>query len=1069
MRHLSGLFLVLVITLLQACGGASNRDQLAAQTPTTPPTPATLFTTAPSSITFLSGAASGAYTISGGAAPYAASSSNAAVAAVSVSGAAFTIAPGLVGSATVLVIDSAGTKIEIATTVGSSGQVTALRTTAASAITLGNGGSGTFSIAGGVAPYVTSSSNTAVASTGISGTTLSIVGGQVAGSAQVLVIDAAGTQVVIAVTVGSVAPQALFTSAPNAVTLPSGGSFASFVVGGGMPSYAASSSNAAVVSASVSGTTLNISAGATGSATVLVLDSFGAKVEIAVTVGSNAEASPFRTTAPSSITFLFGAASGAYTIAGGVAPYAASSSNAAVAAASVAGNGLSITPGAVGSTTVFVMDSAGTRIELAITVGSSTAVTPLRTTAASAITLGNGGSGSFTIAGGVSPYLTSSSNTSVAVSGISGTTLSIVGGQTSGTAQILVIDATGTQLVISVTVGSVAAQPLFTTAPTAITLATSVGFSRFTVGGGMPPYAASTSNSAVASASVSGTTLNIAGGVVGSATILVLDSLGAKVEIAVTVGSAADITPLRTTAPSTLTLGTTQSASYLVSGGTAPYLTSSNNPGLVASAISGSTLTITSAMAAGTAQILVIDSTGSQVIVTVTVSTTAAQPLFTSAPSSVSMASGAAPATFTIGGGVSPYSASSSNVGNATATVSGTTLIVTSVSVGPATIALLDALGAKVEFTVTVGSSTVATPLRTDAPSALTLSTGNVRTYTVAGGQGPYAANSANEGVAKASLAGTTLTVTAIGTGTTQVLVLDASGTQVLIAVTVGGTAPTALFLAGPANVTVSTGAAPATYSIGGGTPPYSAQTSNAAVATVSVTGATLSVSGISVGSASVSIFDSTGVQVGLLVTVSANSPVALSASPSGATGNVGDVLTFTLHGGSPSYSLFSNNTSIATLSTASLGVDGGSFTATLVNVGTAIVSVRDSLGQTTSFVISVTSSTPQLRVSPSTFVVGENENSAITLNVYGGTAPYRVLTSDLVKSSATVTGSIVTTSPGTSTNRCINPVTDATPPVYIRGGTYDVTFTVIDSLGASATSVMTIRDNSAGDGVGCP
>jgi hypothetical protein len=67
------------------------------------------------------------------------------------------------------------------------------------------------------------------------------------------------------------------------------------------------------------------------------------------------------------------------------------------------------------------------------------------------------------------------------------------------------------------------------------------------------------------------------------------------------------------------------------------------------------------------------------------------------------------------------------------------------------------------------------------------------------------------------------------------------------------------------------------------------------------------------------------------------------------------------------------------------------------------------------------------------------------------------------------VTGSVVTTLPGTSTNRCINPVTDATPPVYILGGTYDVTYTVIDSLGASATSVMTIRDNGAGLNTGCP
>ena len=775
------------------------------------------------------------------------------------------------------------------------------------------------------------------------------------------------------------------------------------------------------------------------------------------------------TTAPGSITFLSGAASGAYSISGGVAPYAASSSNASVASVSVSGASFKIAPGLVGSATVLVIDSAGTKIEIATTVGSTAQIPALRTTSASAITLGNGGSGTFSIAGGVAPYVTSSSNTAVASTGISGTTLSIVGGQLAGTAQVLVIDAVGTQVVISVTVGSVAAQALFTSAPSTVTLSSGGGFVSFVVGGGMPSYAASSSNTAVASASMSGTTLNISAGAVGSATILVLDSLGAKVEIALTVGSTAEVSPFRTTAPSALSLGTSRTASYLISGGVAPYLTSSSNPGLVVSGIAGNTLSITSTQAAGIAQVLVIDSVGTQVSIAVTVSANATLPLYTSAPSAVTMASGAAPATFIIGGGLAPYMVSSSNVSNATASVNGTTLTVISVSVGPSTISVFDALGAKVEFTVTVGTSAVITPLRTDAPSAVTLAVGNVRTYSVAGGQSPYAANSANESIATARLVGTTLTVTAVGAGSTQVLVLDATGTQVLIGVTVGGPTPTALFIASPASVTVAPGAVPANYTVGGGTPPYSAQASNAAVVSVSVSGSSLGISGLSVGTSTVSVFDATGAQVSLLVTVSANSPVALSASPSGASGNLGDVLTFTVHGGSPAYSLVSNNTNIATLSTSSLGVDGASFTATLLNVGETIISVRDALGQNTSFVVSVTFRAPQLRVSPSVFVVGENESGAISLNIYGGTPPYSALTSDLIKSSVSVIGSIAITQPGTSTNRCINPVTDATPPVYILGGTYDVTFTVIDSLGASATSVMTIRDNGAGLNTGCP
>jgi hypothetical protein len=78
-------------------------------------------------------------------------------------------------------------------------------------------------------------------------------------------------------------------------------------------------------------------------------------------------------------------------------------------------------------------------------------------------------------------------------------------------------------------------------------------------------------------------------------------------------------------------------------------------------------------------------------------------------------------------------------------------------------------------------------------------------------------------------------------------------------------------------------------------------------------------------------------------------------------------------------------------------------------------------------------------------------------------------LSSDLVKASASVVGSVLNTLPGSSGTRCINPVTDETPPVYIPSGTYAVTLTVIDSQGASATSVMTVKDNGAGLSAGCP
>lgn len=776
------------------------------------------------------------------------------------------------------------------------------------------------------------------------------------------------------------------------------------------------------------------------------------------------------TSAPSSITFLAGGTAGNYAVGGGTPPYAASSSNAAVATVSLSGTSLSVKPNTVGTATVLLLDSVGAKIEFTVTVGSGAQVPALRTTAASAITLDAGGFTSFVISGGVAPYLSSSSNTASVVTGVSGNTLAITARQTAGTAQVLVIDATGTQVAIAVTVGSATSQALFTTAPSSITMASGAGPSSFTVGGGAPPYAASSSNAGVATVSVTGSTLSISPGASGSAGIVVLDSLGAKIELAIVVTSTVQTTALRTTAASAISMANNGVGSYLISGGTPPYLTSSSNSSVVTSAITGgNTLAITAGASAGTAEVLVIDTAGTQVSITVTVGTSGTLALFTSAPTNVTMSSGAAPATFSVGGGTPPYAASSSNTGVARASLSGTALTISSVSVGSATVSVVDALGSKVEIAVTVGSSTAPTALRTDAPSTLTLAAGNVRTYAVAGGQAPYAANSADENVTTARITGSTLTITGVATGATQILVLDAVGNQVLIGVTTTGTTASALFLATPSTVTVSVGAAAASFAIGGGTPPYTARSNSAAVASASVIGSSLSITGVGLGNATVTVFDAAGAQASVPVTVVSSTGVALTVSPSGASGSVGDVLNFVLLGGTPGYTMTSNNTNIATLSATSLGASGASFSATLKNVGDAIVTVRDAQNQTTSFVVSVVATSPQLRLSPSTFLVGENELGQIALNIYGGTPPYVALSSDLVKASVSVVGSVLNTLPGSSGNRCINPVTDDTPPVYIPSGTYAVTLTVIDSLGASATSVMTIKDNGAGLSAGCP
>src|SRR5450830_444620 len=168
---------------------------------------------------------------------------------------------------------------------------TPLFTTAPGAITLASDAV-TYAIGGGKVPYTTTSSNTGVMTTALSGTALTI-SPVASGAAQVSVVDSAGKSVTIAVTV---LPTPLFTTAPSAITLASDA--VTFAIGGGKVPYTAASSNTGVVTTALSGTALTISPVASGSAQVSVVDSAGKSVTIDVTVLPT----PLFTTAPSAIT-----------------------------------------------------------------------------------------------------------------------------------------------------------------------------------------------------------------------------------------------------------------------------------------------------------------------------------------------------------------------------------------------------------------------------------------------------------------------------------------------------------------------------------------------------------------------------------------------------------------------------------------------------------------------------------------------------------------------------------------------------------------------------------------------
>jgi hypothetical protein len=161
------------------------------------------------------------------------------------------------------------------------------------------------------------------------------------------------------------------------------------------------------------------------------------------------------------------------------------------------------------------------------------------------------------------------------------------------------------------------------------------------------------------------------------------------------------------------------------------------------------------------------------------------------------------------------------------------------------------------------------------------------------------------------------------------------------------------------------------------------------------------------------------------------------------------------------------NNPSIASVTPSPVLSNGGSFTASLLNVGSTVVTITDALGQIKAFTLTASQINTILRLSPNPFLLGEDSTDIISLNIFGGTPPYRAFTSDQRLSSVSVAGSVLSVALGSNGDRCFTAF-DADGK-RILFGTFDVTITVLDSLGAAATSIMTLKDNGRGDGVSLP
>ncbi|WP_420448367.1 Ig-like domain-containing protein [Candidatus Palauibacter sp.] len=496
-------------------------------------------------------------------------------------------------------------------------------------------------------------------------------------------------------------------------------------------------------------------------------------------------------------------------------------------------------------------------------------------------------------------------------------------------------------------------------------------------------YSATTSNASVATATVSGSGVTISAAAGGAATITVTardpGGLSARQRIRVTVPNGA---PTARSIPAQ-TIGAAQTAQVELSsyfsdpdGDRLSYRGSSNDTGVATASVVGSTLTIRPVAAgATTVTVTARDPSGLTASEDVAV---AVQPRANRPPSG-----GTIPAqTLTEGGSVNldlssyfsdpdmdplMYAGSSDTDGVATAGVVGSTLTIRAVASGAATVTATatdpDGLAAARDIAVSVARPDNQPPVPTGTIPDETLNADEAATVRLSSYfDDPdadaliYTAAVSQAGVATASVSGSSVTVTGVAQGTATVTITgrDPGGLEATQAfdVAVRNSAPEEMGTIPATTIAVNASATIDASSYfrdrDGGQLSYTAETSAAGVATVSVSSNTVTIAGVAVGSAVVTITarDPDGLEArqraDVTVRATNRAPEAVGTVPAQtlATGSSGSVDVMSYFSDPDDDALtYAAVTSDAAIATAS--VSGSVVTISSVSPGTATVTGR--------------------------------------------------------------------------------------------------------------------------------
>ncbi len=388
----------------------------------------------------------------------------------------------------------------------------------------------------------------------------------------------------------------LLTFSQSTVTVATGQTVPVSIYGGSGSYTIMSNSNAGVIQANISGSTLslygNSGAGQT-SITVCTTDSISCGI-INVTIGTtNSSSLSFSQTSPvittgQTLTVTLSGSSGSYTI--------SSNTNPSSVQANISGSTLNLYGSSYGSATIVVCSSTGSCQSLLATVSSGGGGGAISLNQSNLI-LAVGQTVGVIVSGGSVPYSLIPNTSSNVRTSLSGNIVTVTG-VSAGSATVSVCSAGGGCIALSVIVNASGSGTTVSTTPgfnqSSVVLSSGQNTTVAILGSG-GYYVAANSNSTVASASISGSNVVISGIQNGTTVLTICQSTAQCNTITVTVGTTNSGSSVTTGGALALNpiIEVGHTSKFTLSGGSNSYYNSSPVSSIFSSAVVGSSLTIT--------------------------------------------------------------------------------------------------------------------------------------------------------------------------------------------------------------------------------------------------------------------------------------------------------------------------------------------------------------------------------------------------------------------------------------------------------------------------------------------